>query len=101
MTGEQIWTDMTTSIRDRIGQLRFNLWFRDLTVIGFDGETLKVGVPNSLHRAWLQHQYVPMLQQAMGETGQDLSLDMVLLPPTESPEISDEPSVRVLTRASR
>ena len=101
MTGEQIWNEIATSIRNRIGQLRFNLWFRDLTVVAFDGETLTLGVPNPWHRGWLMHRYVPMLQQALTDTRRDVSLDMVLLPPGTYPEISEEPSVRVLTRAAR
>ena len=99
MTGPQMWGEIAESIRSRIGQLRFNLWFRDLTVVAFDGETLAIGVPNPLHRAWLLHQYVPMLQQAIAATGRDVSLDMVLLPAVQPAAASNEPSIRVLTRA--
>jgi hypothetical protein len=101
MSGDQIWNEIATSIRDRIGQLRFNLWFRDLTVVAFEGDTLTVGVPDALHRAWLLHRYVPILEEAARDSGQDVSLDLALLPPSHSPIVSNEPSVRVLSRAAR
>ena len=101
MTGDQIWNEIAAFMRDRHGDMTFNLWFGDLTVVGFDGETLALGVPNAFRRAWLIHRYLPTLQEAMETTGCDLSLDMVLLPEAPSLEISYEPSVRVLTRAAR
>jgi chromosomal replication initiation ATPase DnaA len=100
MTGEQIWHDIAGSIRGQIGSPCFTLWFKDLPVIAFDGETLTLGVPNSFHRAWMLHRYVPTLQQAMHDAGHDVSLDMVLLPPKPVLVVSEEPCVRVLTRAA-
>ena len=101
MTGDQIWNEIGTFIRERHGDLLFKVWFGDLTVVGFDGETLALGVPNAFRRAWLMHRYLPILQEAMETTGCDVSLDMVLLPEPPPLEISYEPSVRVLTRAAR
>ena len=101
MTGDQIWNEIATVIRDRIGDLEFNLWLEELTVVAFDGETLALGVRHAFHRAWLMRRYSAILQQAVETSGCDVNLDMVLLPPGPPLEVSNEPTLRVLSRAPR
>lgn len=47
-----------------VGRPRWRLWFRDVAVVGFDGETLQLGVPSDLHRAWMEVAYGALVERA-------------------------------------
>jgi chromosomal replication initiator protein len=50
-------TLMETAITERIGEQRFQLWFRGHTQFRLDGDVLTVGVPNLHYQEWLARNF--------------------------------------------
>ncbi len=48
----------------RVGELRYNLWFRDNTKFELDGGELVVGVPNLFFQDWLSANFLGLLREA-------------------------------------
>lgn len=49
----------------QVGELRYNLWFRDNTKMQVDDEELVVGVPNLFFQEWLSSNFLPTLRRSV------------------------------------
>ncbi len=61
-------TDVVTAIvrevAAQVGELRFNLWFRDNAKLKLTNDELVVGVPNLFFKEWLECNFKPALKKA-------------------------------------
>ncbi len=61
-------TGLAAAIRQevaaRVGELRYNLWFKDNTKFELDGRELVVGVPNLFFQEWLSGNFLSLLKDA-------------------------------------
>jgi chromosomal replication initiator protein len=67
MTGGNIWNDVLSRIETKVNRHIFYTWFKPTSLVGDDGSTLHVQVPNSLFRDWLTKHYAAVLDEALGE----------------------------------
>ena len=67
MTGTNIWNDVLSRIETKVNRHIFYTWFKPTSLVGDDGATLHVQVPNSLFRDWLTKHYAAVLDEALGE----------------------------------
>ena len=67
MTGSNIWNDVLSRIETKVNRHIFYTWFKPTSLVGDDGATLHVQVPNSLFRDWLTKHYAAVLDEALGE----------------------------------
>jgi chromosomal replication initiator protein len=58
---------LAAAIARRIGERRFNLWFRDHTKFVHTGDAVVVGVPNLYFHDWLQKTFGPHVRAAAAE----------------------------------
>jgi len=65
---EQFWQAVQQGIKERLGQERFSIWFRQTELMGGDEGRLVVGVPNVVIQQFLSAQYA----QAVAATVEDL-----------------------------
>ncbi len=89
-----VYRDINAGLREellqRIGRARFQLWFRDTSVVEVSEQALTLAVPNEVHSTWLQFTYADELQQACEEVlGEGVSIRL---------EVSDEQERRRLMR---
>ena len=67
-------------IAAELGEVRYDLWFRDNAKLHLDDQELLVGVPNLFFQEWLSNNFLPTLRRAAErfEEGHDaLSLPTV------------------------
>ena len=67
MTGSNIWNEVLSRIETKVNRHIFYTWFKPTLLVGDDGATLHVQVPNSLFRDWLTKHYAGVLDEALGE----------------------------------
>src|SRR5688500_20402167 len=67
MTGSNIWNDVLSRIETKVNRHIFYTWFKPTSLVGDDGATLEVQVPNGLFRDWLTKHYAAVLDEALGE----------------------------------
>ncbi|NLW49736.1 MAG: hypothetical protein GXY85_02690 [Candidatus Brocadiaceae bacterium] len=65
---EEFWRAVQQGIKERLGQERFSIWFRQTELMGGDESRLVVGVPNVVIQQYLTAQYA----RAVAATVQDL-----------------------------
>ena len=62
----KIWDDVLHSIREKVGPLRFNLWFKNTRLESFDGNCANIVVPNVFTQIWLQENFSSLLREGIG-----------------------------------
>ena len=63
----KIWDDVLHSIREKVGPLRFNLWFKNTRLESFDGDCANIVVPNVFTQVWLQENFTDVLRDGVGK----------------------------------
>lgn len=64
---QQLWVGISAIVAQRVSQDGFTRWFADVSVTGDDGVTLSFSVPNPIHKFFIESNYLPLLQDAIGE----------------------------------
>jgi chromosomal replication initiator protein len=59
----KIWDEVLQHIRDRVGTLRFNLWFKNTRLESFDGNNVNIAVPNVFTQVWLKENFTSLLKE--------------------------------------
>src|SRR6266568_1471213 len=57
-------TELRSAVAERVGEVRFGLWFGEGVRLGVDGDALEVGVPNGFFREWIQGHFTGNLIEA-------------------------------------
>jgi len=60
-----VWRDVLDGVRERIGDQRFNLWFKNTRLVSIDDGVVKVGVPNVFIRGWLEENFSDLIEECV------------------------------------
>jgi chromosomal replication initiator protein len=66
-----LWDDVLNKVEAKVNRHSFATWFRPTTFVGLQDASLLVRVPNAQFKDWLTKNYFPIIQEALGELGQD------------------------------
>jgi chromosomal replication initiator protein len=66
-TTQDVVAVLATTLGERIGEARYNLWFAGKTNFAFDGDHLHIGVPNLFLHDWLQKTFGDIIQATANE----------------------------------
>lgn len=61
------WEQVLILLRQEIGDQRFNLWFRNTTLVTADDGLLQVGVPNLFIKGWLEENFSETVGRCAGK----------------------------------
>lgn len=64
-----IWEDLLNHLREKIPELEFRTWFKQIKPVGIDDGTFMIGVPHSFARDWLKNNYTEILEHALETLG--------------------------------
>jgi len=62
----KIWDNVLHSIREKVGPLRFNLWFKNTRLESYDNDCANIVVPNVFTQVWLQENFSDVLRDGVG-----------------------------------
>ncbi|MEP9411039.1 MAG: chromosomal replication initiator protein DnaA [Candidatus Brocadia sp.] len=62
----KVWEDVLQNIREKVGPLRFNLWFKNTRLESFDDNSANILVPNVFTQVWLQENFSHVLREGIG-----------------------------------
>ena len=72
------WQGVSSRLRERLGQVRFETWISPLTFVGIEGHTATLEAPNRFFRNWVNDRYLNDLRQCLSaETGADVEIALV------------------------
>jgi chromosomal replication initiator protein len=70
-----VWQTALEALCRRIGEARFNLWFKNTALVEFSDGVATVGVPSLFVRDWLEDHYRPVLEEVLSaEAGERLKV---------------------------
>lgn len=72
----KVWDDVLQNIRERVGPLRFNLWFKNTRLESFDENCANIAVPNIFTQVWLQENFSTILREGIGKLVNSKDLDI-------------------------
>lgn len=86
----KIWEDVLQNIREKVGPLRFNLWFKNTRLESFDNNFANILVPNVFTQVWLQENFSTVLREGIGKlvNNDDLNIKFSILKDGEKESIS-------------
>jgi chromosomal replication initiator protein len=64
-----VWEDILEFIKDRIPEVEFRTWFKQVRPLGIEDGAFMIGVPHSFARDWLKDHYGAVLEQALRDLG--------------------------------
>ncbi|MBS3933111.1 MAG: chromosomal replication initiator protein DnaA [Truepera sp.] len=64
-----IWDDILEFVKDKIPDVEFRTWFKQVRPLGIDNGVFMLGVPHSFARDWLKSHYADVLEQALHGLG--------------------------------
>ncbi len=106
MSSSPVWKLILERIESKVGEHSFLTWFKPTELIGDDGRTLSVRVPNALFTQWLPKHYSVVMAEALRDVGRpDAALLFVPDPtvgtetPPITPTIDDAAAVGTVTPA--
>ncbi len=76
---KELWLQIQENIKRRLGLERYAIWFNKTVLMGLDGDSLVVGVPNVIVKQYLEEQYREAVREAAGELlgpGVEVSFDV-------------------------
>lgn len=59
---ESTWKECLTQIEKSCSQEEFTRWFSPLKALGYEGDVLRLGVPDKSHLEHIERNYIPMLR---------------------------------------
>lgn len=72
----KVWDDVLQNIRERVGPLRFNLWFKNTRLESFNDNYANIIVPNIFTQVWLQENFANVLREGIGKLVNNKDLDI-------------------------
>ncbi len=79
--GKQTWSDVLEEIKNRTGQARFNLWFRNTELVSCSGSKLTIGVPTTFIQDWLRHHFTDLVKECFAAlTGRSVRVEFLVAP---------------------
>ena len=62
---EDLWAQISSALRDELGDGVFDRWFSTARLEAIDGKTLSLAVPNSIYQVWIESNYAQQVQAAL------------------------------------
>jgi chromosomal replication initiator protein len=62
---DNLWSKVTDSLKERIGQQNFDIWIKPLRLISLEGETLELEVPNRFFKEWINEHYSSQIKEVL------------------------------------
>lgn len=62
---EDPWAQISSALRDEVGEGVFDRWFSTACLESLDGKTLTLAVPNSIYQVWIESNYASQVQAAL------------------------------------
>ncbi len=62
---EDIWSNVSDSLKDRVGQQNFDIWIKPIHFVSIDGEKVELEVPNRFFKEWINEHYSPQIREAV------------------------------------
>lgn len=72
----KVWDDVLQNIRERVGPLRFNLWFKNTRLESFSDNYANIIVPNVFTQVWLQDNFTGVLREGIGRLVDNKDFDI-------------------------
>jgi chromosomal replication initiator protein len=92
VTADEIWEQGAAALREQLAPTTWTMWFNGVRAVAYDGDTLLLGVPNSLAAERIRSSYSGMLTDAIRDsTGHRVHVDLLV----ETDARDDEP-VRIV-----
>lgn len=86
------WNATINSIRESLPQTQFQNWFKPLTLIRCNENSVVLGVPSRFHEEWVRSHYSQQLRRAIkNQVGTELQLEFEVLVGDENVEASMSP----------
>lgn len=63
----KVWDDVLQDIREKVGPLRYNLWFKNTRLESFNDNCVNIVVPNVFTQVWLQENFSNVLREGIGK----------------------------------
>ncbi|MFA7344500.1 MAG: chromosomal replication initiator protein DnaA [Terrimicrobiaceae bacterium] len=62
-----IWSEVSTRIRERVSADGYERWFSGVTASSLDGDSITLCVPNPIHQFFIESNYLPILEESVRE----------------------------------
>lgn len=72
----KVWGDVLQDIREKVGPLRYNLWFKNTRLESFNDNCVNIVVPNVFTQVWLQENFSNVLREGIGKLINSKDLDI-------------------------
>lgn len=72
----KVWDDVLQDIREKVGPLRYNLWFKNTRLESFNNNCANIVVPNVFTQVWLQENFSNVLREGIGKLINNKDLDI-------------------------
>jgi chromosomal replication initiator protein len=69
MSSLTVWDQVLSRIEDQVGKHSFSTWFKPTVLLADGGQSLSIGVPNTLFVEWLPKHYSVVLAEALRDVG--------------------------------
>ena len=75
MSLQDTWSAVLARVEERIGAQNHDIWIRPIRLLGLDGSTLRLQVPNRYYSDWVRDNYEKVLaEEASAAFGQSLNI---------------------------
>ena len=94
---KQIWQAALGELQLQMSRPNYETWFKDTTLVGLEGDTCVIAVPNPFTMEWLETRCVPLIRKTlMGILGRPVEVRFVLkgAPPPSAPPPPCTPGAR-------
>src|SRR5207302_8408751 len=68
VTADEIWEQGAAALREQLAPATWTMWFNGVRAVAYDGDTLLLGVPNSLAAERIRSSYSGMLTDAIRDS---------------------------------
>lgn len=85
-----IWDDILEYVREKIPEVEFRTWFKQVRPLGIESGVFMIGVPHSFARDWLKNHYSPVIEHALKDLGAAsprVGFQVISFPTSEQPDI--------------
>ncbi len=89
------WEDILSFVKERIPEVEFRTWFKQVKPLGIENGTFMIGVPTSFAKDWLKNHYAGVIEEALSEFGAPsprVGFQVVTTLKTEQQDIFTNPS---------
>src|SRR5512139_764658 len=67
---ENLWTKVTDSLKERVGQQNFDIWIKPISFVSMQGDSVELEVPNRFFKEWINEHYAFQIQEAVSQLTQ-------------------------------